>query len=375
MKKTLLSFIGLLVIALPYPALAATVGGGEAYTLPAEETIEDNLYAAGGTLILAGKGEGDMTAVGGKIVLSGNVEGDVAALGGDIDIVGVAQGDARIVAGSVFIAGVVQGDLLVAGGQVHVLRGATVGGDLIVFGGDVSIEGVVRGSVRAYGGTISISGETGPLEIKARQISLSGATVRGDLSYTSSKEALIDETSTIEGKTTRVEVPAPEPYIAGALIFLGGLFFVAKFFAFLAGTLLVFYFLRPLAVRTATEAVASFGKSALVGLAFLILTPVAGVLLLFTVLGAYVGILSLLGYALLLIVAKLFSGIVAGAVLSRAFVREVRVTLPWVLGGILFMQFVFLVPFIGWAISFVICLMSIGVIVRHCIGLWKGKEE
>jgi len=49
--------------------------------------------------------------------------------------------------------------------------------------------------------------------------------------------------------------------------------------------------------------------------------------------------------------------------------------LPWVLGGIVFLEFVFLAPFVGWAISCVIYLMSLGTLSGLLYRLWQKRDS
>lgn len=373
--KNFSSFLIGLALTLPAPLFAATLVGGETYSLSADELVAEDLYAAGGTNVFSGTGAQDVTLLGGKLVVPGRITGDLLAGGGDIDILGTVGDDARVVGGSIFLGGAVQGDLVVAGGGVQVLSGATVGGDLIVFGGDVVIDGTVRGDVTVYAGKVTMRGETGSATVRAGEVVLSGAVVHGDLSYASAKEASIDAASRVEGKVTRTQTQSHERELAGFAAVLGGVFFIGKFVAFLVATLAAFYFFRTFSIRYGTEAVEGFGRSVFVGLGALVVIPILSLLLLFTLVGAYLGVLGLVAYVLLLIVAKLFSGIVAGAALSRVFVREVRLTFPWVLGGVIFIEFVFLAPFVGWAISFVVYLMSFGTLARILYGAWRERDE
>ena len=375
MRNLLFSLPFLVVLAMPTSLFAATLSGGESYTLSPDERITDDLYAAGGTVVFSGTGTQDVALFGGKLVVPGTIGGDLFAAGGDIDVLGTVGDDLRVMGGSVFLSGAVAGDLVVLGGSINVLPGATVGGDLIVFGGEVVIEGVVKGDATLYAGKVRVRGETGPLTVRSGDITLKDATVHGDFSYTSSNEASIDASSRIEGATHRTAIPSRERELAGIAAVLGGAFFLGKLAALLLATLVLFYLFPVFSVRYGTSAVEKFGRSVFVGLGALVAIPVLSVLLLLTLIGAYLGVVGLVAYVLLLIVAELFSGMVAGAVLSRVFVREARVTLPWLLGGVIFMEFVFLAPFIGWAIAFIIYTMSFGTLARFLYGGWRSRDS
>ncbi|MCB0152784.1 MAG: hypothetical protein KDE01_34660, partial [Caldilineaceae bacterium] len=85
-----------LLLALAGGAIGATLVSQDNYRLPAGEVIEDNLYVAGGSIIIDGKIDGDLVAVGGYIEVNGEISGDILAAGGAIVVNGPVAGDVRI---------------------------------------------------------------------------------------------------------------------------------------------------------------------------------------------------------------------------------------------------------------------------------------
>jgi hypothetical protein len=170
-----------LIVALPLAALlllsAATLvlaqetsllGGklrtGTEVTVPADETVDGNLYIFAGTTTVDGTIQGDLTAFGGTIQVNGTVDGDVLAAGGTLTVAGQVGGDVRIAGGTLTSGDTVVGDVMAAGGQVRIDSGGTVGGDLIVSGGLVSVDGTVEGSIEGNAGTYSRTGTVGGTE-------------------------------------------------------------------------------------------------------------------------------------------------------------------------------------------------------------------
>ena len=61
------------------PALAAQVQRGNAITVDPNQTIDDDLYAFGGTITIAGTVNGDVYAFGGTVIVATTVFRDVLA--------------------------------------------------------------------------------------------------------------------------------------------------------------------------------------------------------------------------------------------------------------------------------------------------------
>jgi hypothetical protein len=166
MKRRLISIALALVLFL----FASTVGvvlaqGGQLggklltgsdVTIPAGESIDHDIYAFGGTVVVNGSINGDVIAAGGNVDLNGPVTGDVLAAGGRINVNGTVTGDVRAAGGQVAIGGNVTEDALVAGGQVTV--GGSVGQDLIASSGQLTLSGSVAGSAVGSVGTYSKTG-------------------------------------------------------------------------------------------------------------------------------------------------------------------------------------------------------------------------
>ena len=132
--------------------------------VPANESVDGDLYLVGGTVTMDGNVDGDLTVVGGQVTVNGTVTGDVLAAGGMISIGGTIEGDLRQAGGQTTLGGDVGEDVLAAGGQVTVASTGQIGGDLIVAGGDISVDGAVDGSIEASAGAYDRTGSVGGTE-------------------------------------------------------------------------------------------------------------------------------------------------------------------------------------------------------------------
>jgi hypothetical protein len=195
----------LLVPLAASPAIAAEYRAGDRVTIGPGEQITEDLYVAAGTTVIQGTVDGDVSAVGGLVEVLGDVTGSVNVVGGNMIISGSVGGAVRAVGGNIEIRGEVGRDVISTGGNVVVTAGASVEGDVAGGVGALRIEGAVGGDVLAAAGELvvagavagRIDGEIGRLRI------LSTATVEGDVSYASDREAEIEPGATVGGTVER----------------------------------------------------------------------------------------------------------------------------------------------------------------------------
>jgi len=100
------------------------------------------------------------------------------------------------------------------------------------------------------------------------------------------------------------------------------------------------------------------------GVAFIVI-PVASIILLVTVIGAPLGVLGLIAYTLLLIVAHVAAAMLVGALVgSWIFKKGYEVSWRTILIGFVMYYILGFVPLIGWLVKAVFCLMALGAVVR-----------
>lgn len=157
-------------------------GAGD-YTLPAGQTIDDNLFAAGNTVTIAGTVRGDLFAAGREVIVSGAVTGNVYAAGSRVTLgaEGSVDGDLFAGAAEIVVAGRLGGDLRGGGSVLRVTTGS-VGGELMAGGFHIAVEkgGSVERGIYVGANQAAIDGRVGgDAEVGAAAIHL-GGTVEGD---------------------------------------------------------------------------------------------------------------------------------------------------------------------------------------------------
>jgi len=362
MKRLGYSIVALILFALPVITLAAEFRTGEQPAVRLDERVANDLYMAGGSVTSAGTITGDLIAGAGNIVISGPVSQDVIVGGGNVSIIADVGDDVRVGGGNIVIQGKVGGDVIAGGGQVT-LGGPGVAGDVVIGAGSVRIDAPVGGTLKIGGGNVFINAPiTGNITIEADTVTLgSAAVISGNLSYKATKELIKEDGAVVTGKVDfKMQSARQAP---ASLAVLVSMWTLGKFLVLLASALCLGLILRRYSNAVVAKAVErpllEIGR----GLVVIITLPILSVLLLVTVVGIPFGILGLLGFVSVLILACILSPIIVGSVLYRYFSKqEVEVSWKSILLGAFVCSIIGLVPFIGGLIQMLLGLLSIGVL-------------
>ncbi|MBU0648543.1 FapA family protein [Patescibacteria group bacterium] len=372
MKKIFFVFALITAFSLCLPAWAAEVAGVEEYSLPSGETVSENLYVAAGNVVISGDVAADLIVGGGNILVSGDVAGDATLGGGSIQVLGAIGGDLRVVGGNVVIANNVAGDVVAAAGVVQILADVEIGGDVIAAGGTVMIDATVGGTIRAAGGEVSMGGSVaGDLFVRAEEKFKigQGAMIEGRVEYSALQPVEISEQAEINGELVFNKIKdqgRPSGADAKGFPFKA---ILAILFALVMKSLLILVpgilgvLIFPKKSRELVErAYKNFGADLAIGLVTLIVVPIAALIVLITIIGVYVSVLAVILYVLLVAIAKVYAGIVLGALIYRLVFKIKKVEVSWksALWGIIVMQAICFIPIIGWLFFFVFMLVALG---------------
>jgi cytoskeletal protein CcmA (bactofilin family) len=384
-KKITLSIFGLaLMLALPMSASAAQFLGGEELTVRADQTIEENLYVGGGVANIEGEVDGDILAAGGDLTLSGSSTSDVTVVGGDVVISGNVGEDLRVAGGQVKISGTVDGDLVVAGGYIHITSSAVVEGDVMMTGGRLLVEGTLRGDLSAYGGEVELNGTVdGNIEAKSDTMIIgSSAVLGGDVNYKSKSEATISEGAQIAGvvtyeKTKYHNVPSVnvdyEPIAKILAKFLSALWLLG-----LISSLIIAFTLYGVAKKPMQQMVnhtfKKFWPETLRGLIIALLFPAAVLVLLFSVIGAGLGLTAIPLFMFFMMIAKVGAGILTGSLIFYLIDKKFEVNWKTILVGVVAIYIIMIIPVAGWIFYKVMFLAAFGTLWMHLYSSFKKKK-
>jgi len=386
-KKTIYLIIGLVLIgSFCFSVVIAAdfridKKGGN-ITIDKDEKVK-NLYTGGNMISINGDIEKSLYVGGNIISINGNVEGSINAGGSTIVIRGNVGDSVHAGGGNILIEGIIEEDLFIGGGNITISKSASIGGDLIIGGGTVDIQGPVVGDVKLGGGQVTINSKIGgQVNAKVDELTLGPqAEIVKDLIYTSPKEASIDENAKILGTVDyeKVEIKKLSIFKSKGLLFgiltLG--FLIKVLMGIVAGLVLIYLFGKMIK-RTVKESLANFWANLGKGFAALILTPIAAIIILVTIIGAPLAGLIGTGYVLIISLSSILASITFGSWLIKVIKKRDEYLVNWqaVVLGVIVLKIVVLIPYIGWLVGLVFMLVGLGVIYRMVyqnIALNKAK--
>lgn len=336
MRHTLIALVVVLFVVLsvmPGVAAAATRSGGTV-VVEADETIDDDLEAFGGTVVVRGTVTGDLEAFGGTVVVEGTVDGDVQATGGTVQVLGT-----------------VGGDVSAAGGSVDVAEGAEIGGSLEAGAGSVAVDGIVRGDARLSGESVSL-GDTaqidGNLVYDGDLSQAEGAAVAGSVTQ---------EDGLSIGPGSDFSLPTGIFAVYGALVSL------------LLGAVLLLAF-PGTSATIAERATDSPLRTGGVGLLALVAIPIVLFVVAITVVGIPLALAGGVTFALLLWLGSVYGRFVLGTwLLSLADVENRWAAL---VVGVVVVALLGLIPVVDPLVTLAVFLLGFGALVAV---IWERYRE
>lgn len=294
----------------------------------AMEWTQTNTFTVASNTVLAT----EMAVLTAQATIRGTVADDLFVLAGTADIEGVLQRDLWAAADTVRVAGraeqhlralarqtvelqgrVALGVVAAAGSTVKVGPSAELGGSALLAGENVIVEGRIDGPVKIVAQHVTLSGHYGNgLRIIANDIVvLPGAEIRGDLIYTSQQELYLNEQVALHGRLIRWTKAAQADdlrvWFAQSLL-LRGIWYLA---ALMVGLPLILFYPRY-TLRAARQIRLTPIRCAMTGLLILTLVPMLIVMLLFSRIGAALGLILAAGYLVLMYLAKMAAGLLLG---------------------------------------------------------------
>ena len=364
------------------PAAAGDFRGANTVTVAEGETIDDDLYVGAGTVSIGGTIEGDATIAGGTVTVTGTVNGSLNVGGGSVDVLGEVTGAVRVSGGTVRIAGSVGRDVVVFGGSVTIEPDAEVGGDVAGGVGTLTVGGTIGGDVLAGARTLRVAGTIeGGIDAAVGDLIIEGdASVGGNVTYTSDREAQIADTAQIGGSVERRE-PAPGTGGGDGAESIPGATTILAFLGVLVGMLIfgwTFLAIRPRLVlgsgellRTRPLPALGFGVLAWVGqfvlVVFLLLCAV-----LFTILAGAIGgafVFAAVALILLIIVLLIVSSVPVAMAIGGLILRGDRSPyLAYLVGAVTLATIgvlAGLVPALGGLVALAIWILGLGAFVLY----------
>lgn len=371
-KKSSISnkFVLALVLLALFPLFSfaeTVVRTGNSVSIGIDQTVENDLYVGAGSIALSGKVAADTYMVGGSVTVNGPVGADLTVVGGTVQTHSLVGDDVRIIGGDVVIAGEVGGDVFVVGGHLKLLSSAKVAGNLYFYGGEAEIEGSVAGSVMGKAEEFKFDGVAGGADIVADKVILgSRANISGDLRYQSGDEINRAIGSTVGGNVVAV---AADEQVKTSQGNPSWIIFVVWILTSLSIFLIGKRFLAKLLKTLESEPV----RVGLVGLLASLASPAVAMILIVSIIGAWVGIAILIFTILLFIVALAVLPILLGGYLYKFYKSNSQINITSVLIGLVMVFLLTKLPFLGGVIIFLGLVFTIGALVQVGYRLLKGS--
>ncbi len=335
---------------------ASFANSDAAETIIKQGSIDDDYYAAGGSVIIDAEVNGDLVVAGGELTIGHHIEADLMAVGGSIIIRGIIQDDVRTAGGKINIDAKIGDDLMASGGDIEISPGSSIGGTARLAGGDLLMAGTVGKDLQIAAGKVKISGVVGGnVEIKAGEVELlEGARIEGNLHYTSPKEATIHSGATVSGDI-RFDQAEWDESSGGESFFIALTLIVAAIIFFLA---FPDYSLASVE-RLRTDPLASLGY----GFLTFIVTPIIVVVMVSIIIGIWLGLALMAIYMLALLAGMLISCVFVGDWGGRVLNKNLsgkRNRLISIVLAIVVLTLLGQIPFIGGLMFFVLLLSGLG---------------
>ncbi len=159
---TILLFI--LVLLLPSNVGAVKMLSGD--QVHVDSPIEDDVFAAGGTININATVDGVVIA-GGNININAPVNGDVFVAGGHVSINSDVKGKIVAAGGNIDIRGNAK-NVVIAGGNVNIHSTAVISRDAVISGGTVNNAGKINGNLTVRAENFQNTGSAGSVEFIKR---------------------------------------------------------------------------------------------------------------------------------------------------------------------------------------------------------------
>jgi cytoskeletal protein CcmA (bactofilin family) len=379
MKRNIFrSFSGLLLAVIlillgAMPALAFDGRTGESVTIDKGEVVDDDLYIAGGDLVINGTVEGDVFAGGRNVTVNGDIEGAATIAGQYITINGSVRDSVRLAGQNITIIGDIGGDAVIFGQTVLIQNGSTIGGDLVLGASMVNVNGAVEGWVMGGGGQVMISDEVGEdvnLEVN-KLIITSTAVIKGNVDYTSEQEAEIHSNAEIDGTVNRTLPAVKEPDKKGPAAEIPGK--IAGFLmAFITGLVIIFLATRK--ITGMSEALIKYPWYCLGWGAFLLfVTPFAVIILLAIVIGIPLSLILTAAYAIAIYLSIIPVSLCIGRLIIGRQKTENRrgLLLAALAVGLAILTIIKFIPVFGFIVGVFTALFGMGTIIVYFTKIYE----
>ncbi len=367
LRKPLKSLCLGLILLLALPAAASADEKAKEVIIDSGQVVREPGFYSGETVQIDGTIDGTTFAAGREVKVNGIIQGDLFAAAQEIVINGKITGNLFCAAQNIRFNGQVSGDVFGAGQNLEVTKGAVAERDMFLAGQKIAHAGLIQRKLFASGQKIDLAGAVhNDAKINVESLDIQEtAVIKGNLTYHSPTKASISEKAQVNG---RIDWDKVTPQAERAKQTKRNKNEVIDLLTGLAGTLLIWFIIalwRPQFWADTTKTISdqplkTFGIGALV----LILTPIAAIILMITLIGIPLGIILGIIYGISIYLAKIIVAVFIGQLLAKKFGwRELHKGFWLVLLGLAVIALLTRLPVAGFLLKLLVIFAGLGSLV------------
>lgn len=377
MKK--LYFLPLLALFLFFPLItqAYVIKSSDFIYVAKDEVVEGNLYFGSKSITIEGEVLGDVIGISPNVQVNGHVTGDLITISQNIQINGQIDGNVRALATLTSISGNVNKNINLAGESLILENSSTVGQDVLITLGNTELKGKVKGNVHGMSRNFLLLGSVDKnvdilLDKVKRKKYVSTlkisetAEIGGTLSYKSGPEAII-ETENIKG-----EILKKDPEISRQQKFNFSSLFYSLLSLFILSIILRALFKEQLKKIKRTIIEKNIKLSGF-GSLLLFATPIIILLLIISIIGLPIAIITLIIWSLILYLSKIAVAMALGDYIFRKLKKQKIHAYIRVLIGLIIVCVAVRIPYIGWIFSLLIAVLGMGTFYELILNKKNNK--
>jgi hypothetical protein len=328
------------------------------------QVVDQDFYASASVIEISGICKGDVYLAGTQILVDGVIEGDLICLSGSLQITGEVQGALRGLCGQSLISGKIGKNITLASAAFTSTPFSQFGSNVFLASSTADVSGIFLKDLYAGSTNIRFSGQDmGNAHFYAGTIRLnSNAEIKGYLEYSSPNPVDIQKGALVGSV---IEKKGANRIYSKSMIFnnimLGSKIaatLMNLFFTIMIGIILIKVWPSSF-IRSLNNLKHHLAKSFMQGLAFLILVPLIGLVLLITILGIPIA-LTLIAFSVLgLYTAKIYSLYYVAERVKHKYFRKFGLVTIYSLLCVVYFAFQ-LVPYIGTGLTWGFTLTGLG---------------
>ncbi|MCX6740096.1 MAG: polymer-forming cytoskeletal protein [Candidatus Parcubacteria bacterium] len=337
--------------------------------LSTDQVFENVYWASGQNINLNSQMKDDVYLAGANVVVSGPIDGDLMVAGSSVVINSVIKGDLRVAGATVTINGKIEGNLTALGGTITINKDAEIGKSAIILGGNVDEFGKIKKNLYCAAGNLLINNEiTGSayigIDAEGSLTLLPSAIINGNFEYTAPFQAEIQAGAQIKGeeKFTQLKIETPQPaapnYMLRLIFWLAGLLG-----AIVVGLVMVFIF-KNFVGKIKMELEKNIILNILKGFVYLIVIPIALMILAVTFIGFPLSMILGGLYLTAIYLCRIFIGVYIGEKVLKKIFRQNAPAAVWsMIIGLLIIYLICSIPLLGWFVKLAIVLWGLGTLL------------